>query len=331
MSLSWYDFLMSESVGLQLFDYDGTARSGKGTMVGAILASDPENITVEEAGTDFRALTLALLSLEAIAPEAPPDEIVDQVGEFEAEELSEMLSLKHEIIAEFGPSALYQRSVNSLVGKVGQTPVVQEAVTQAIISRVTDVRDKGEHKVLLLDGRNLTHKLRVVDGLSVVLRTFVTCSDLEAALREAEKEGLDFDTEEGQIEFRKIHEHNIQRNKVDRDRKIYPVRPDDDAIIYWNDPATFEAAVDEYIKAHGIENRVDAIRTMFKTPSADLYSPSVSAADGAGNLAASTGRQMYFDTTPFRAYGHSTLSVQAMVSAARQMFDEGLEFARQQR
>lgn len=64
-------------------------------------------------------------------------------------------------------------------------------------SRVEAVRDDDEHDVLLVDGRNLNSVVETVEGVRLLMRTFVSCSPTGAAWRECSRKGVDRLSEEG--------------------------------------------------------------------------------------------------------------------------------------
>jgi cytidylate kinase len=272
---------------LLVFEYGGTARSGKGTIV-AHLSETHEGVTVEETGADYRAVTRTLLMANLLEVDMPRDVIDKVVNDLELADLTEMVAERNALVEEHGLESLYTEDVNGLVGLVSPNETVRKAVKGGFKKRVEKVRDNGEHRVLLVDGRNLAPVVETVDETLLTLRSFVRCTDTEAAKRECAREGVQFFSDRGQEILKDI----TDRNKADKERTNDPVKPDPDTLDYWHSG----------FGAGSILRR------------------------GLATKAAITQRQICFDTDPFSAYAHGDgiKSKAMMLEAANVVFEEAL-------
>lgn len=92
-------------------EYSGTARSGKGSIVGHLSEKYP-HVACDETGADYRAVTKAMLlegKLERGMAEGDVHRALAQVS-FGA--LSAMAADRHELVAEHGLETLYQSDVS---------------------------------------------------------------------------------------------------------------------------------------------------------------------------------------------------------------------------
>lgn len=229
---------MSSSVGekeLLIFEYNGTARSGKGTVVN-YLAKRHRRAAIEETGVDYRAITRALIADGLINAKMSDPAISAKVESFGLESLTQVVASRSVILSQHGTESLYSHDVNELVASVGKAEVARRAVKAGFRKRVETVRDKGEHDILLVDGRDLAKVLSDIAGICLVLRTFVTCTTVEAARRECLRSGIDTHSQKGQAILNSIN----KRTNSDATRQIDPVKPDPDALDYWRFPAGAE-------------------------------------------------------------------------------------------
>lgn len=303
-----------EAQGFPVIEYSGTPRSGKGSIVGH-LASKYEGVAVEEAGADYRVLTRHLLEEKILEEGMPIDQVAKRVEVLGLTSLTDILSEKAAILDEYGHESLYEQDVADLVGMVAPNPDVQEAVNTGFGQRVEGVIQSGESQILLVDHRNSVPVIRAIPAARLVMRTFVSCMPIEAAWRECARQGIELGSED----FMDVYHAIVERSELDANRKIDPVIPDEYAIDYWYDQTVFDMTTrriadllyeGDYWRAvkesfSGFREFTDVLR------------------HGAGTKAIQTGRQIKFDTTPFREF---VLDPKAdMLRAARIMFDEALE------
>lgn len=221
----------SSSGKLLIFEYNGSARSGKGTIVSYLAQKHPE-AAVEETGVDYRAITRALLAERVIDLGLDDKTIKSKVDEFGQESLTQIVANRSALVSEYGLKSLYLHDVNEVVASVGKVDISRKAVKAGFRKRVEAVRDKGAHKILLVDGRDLAKVLADIDNTKLLLRTFVTCTVAEAARRECLRSGVGLDSEES----RNILVSIDRRTQADALRDIDPVKPDIDALDYWHPP-----------------------------------------------------------------------------------------------
>lgn len=299
---------------LLVVEYSGSARSGKGSIVQHITQKYAW-VASEETGIDYRLLTKRLLADGHITPRMGGEVIDKAIGQLSPEYLKQVTANRDNLINMYGREAFYANNINNLVAEIGKVKKAREAVKHGFTRRVIKIRDSKKTKVLVIDGRNLSEVIRAIDGTKVLLRTYVDCQPLEAALRECERKGIEFDSPEGLA----ILESIKARNDKDAKRKIDPLRADADAIPYWDGP---------------VSNVLAAAKPLLDSPVPGDYLGTLAHISqkfpvehinrGVGTYSVSSGRQIYFDTTPFRLYRDSKA---AMLYAAEVMFEEALTAA----
>ncbi len=307
----------TEISDLYVFEFGGTGRSGKNTIVSHLAETYP-GIATEETGRDYRVVTKKLL-LDGVIELDMPDEVVtktvDNVG---AKSLTDIVSEAHSFVSQHGVEAIHSDDVNKLVGVISPVQALRSAVKSGFQNRIEKKRDDDNYGILLVDGRNLAPVVRGVAGVELVMRTFVTCESSEAARREILRQRLSIETSEAREMFRRQVELIEKRNDHDRNRSIDPVIPDEDAIDYWKDPwildMTAQRYADEYFGGDYMES-LDQLNVNQRNMK-DVFRI------GVGTEAASHDRQIYFDTTPF--FASYVDSKNAMLTAADQMFMEAL-------
>ncbi|HSD56316.1 MAG TPA: hypothetical protein VLA92_04135, partial [Candidatus Saccharimonadales bacterium] len=161
---------------------------------------------------------------------------------------------------------------------------VRNAVKVGFVRRVEAVRDNYEDDILVVDGRNLGPLVGDIPDVQLVMRSFLTCSAEEAAARECARQEVAIDTSEGARLFVETRDMVARRNQADASRELDPVVIDANAISYWL--------------------AGDAL---------DL-----------GYSAAVEGRQIAFNTTPFRER-YPEAPRQAMLTEADLMFQGALQ------
>lgn len=297
-----------------VIEYSGTPRSGKGSIVG-YLASTYEGIAVEEAGADYRVLTRYLLQNDTLEADMPIEVVTRIVQGLGFSSLKGILSEKAVILGEYGHDSLYTQDVADLVGMVAPNPDVQDAVNAGFSQRVEAVIQSGQSQILLVDHRNSVPIIQAIPAAQLAMRTFVSCMPIEAAWRECARQGIEL----GGSEFMGVYNAIVARSEVDATREVDPVVPDIDAIDYWYDQAVFEAT------SRRIADQLyegDLWRAMTESFSGFREYTDV-VRHGAGTKAVQTGRQIKFDTTPFREFVPNPKK--DMLRAAKIMFDEALE------
>lgn len=306
--------MATESQGFPVFEYSGTPRSGKGSIVEHI-SSVYEGVAVEEAGADYRVLTRYLLETSALEAGLPIEEVAKRVERLGIASLTGILAEKAVILDEFGHDSLYMQDVADLVGMVAPNPDVQAAVNTGFGQRVEGVIQSGESQILLVDHRNSVPIIRAIPAARLVMRTFVSCMPIEAAWRECTRQGIELGSED----FMNVYYGIVERSELDANRKVDPVVPAEDAIDYWYDNDVFMAT------SRRIADQLydgDLWKAMTESFSGFREFTDV-IRHGAGTKAVKSGRQIKFDTTTFREYVLNPKK--DMLRASKIMFDEAVE------
>lgn len=287
---------MSET--LDVLDFTGTARSGKGTITKHLYNLDPERSLRFETGIEYRRATYELVNAGVISADMSDIEISQKICEIE--EFDTIASSEDP-----EDEKLYSDILTSLVSKVASSQNIRAYVKCRFIERVEIARDNPEIKTVITDGRNLASLLVGIPEVKLLISTFVTCSPTEMKLRECARLGINSDS----IEAKVLMERLQRSNKEDASRPIDPVKPNVDAIDYWHFTDFDEPTLSD-IDRIGAEYAKTAEEAKRLFPAIRL---------GAGSCAVATGRQLYFDTTPF-AYAPD--SVAAMNISAKLMYLE---------
>ena len=309
---------MSGPEGLLVFEYSGTPRSGKGSIV-ADISKRESGIATEETGADYRALTKALLIDRSIDPEMPSDRVIEVVESFDNESLSSFVAERKTLVETFGSDCLYETDVTTLVSVISPVEAVRKAVKAGFLKRVEKVIDDGDTEILLVDGRNLAPIVEGIANTRLVMRTFVSCFPIEAARREAARLGHGTETLSDVESLFRIKADIEKRTREDHDRVLDPVRHDTDAIDYWFDSEVFNATLERYRNMHDISEAFQAIVRLVNSRYGEYYNYP---RHGAGTLAADSGRQVHFDTTHFYVNDDPKGS---MLDAAHTMYTEALD------
>ncbi len=246
---------------IPVFEYSGTARSGKGSIVKYLSSQDSSYLT-EETGLDFRAITLGMIEAGFITVSDEEEDVTEKIDNGGVEVVSEISGLRDVIIDRSGIDLLYSAQTSRLVSLVAKSAIVQTQVGEMFRNRLDTKANSGDYKAVLLDGRNLIRHVIDLPILSLALRTFVTCTPQEAIYRECSRLGVDPESPEG-------HEIAVSQTatyNADTFRAINPVVPDANNTNYWD-------------SAFGREH--DIVR------------------EGVGIAAAEAQTQILFDTTPF--------------------------------
>lgn len=310
----------SVSSPLLVFEYGGTARSGKGTIVNH-LSNLSGSIATEETGADYRCLTWKLLSSGVLAPSMTKAEVLNTVSTAREDELSAIVAARKEYVANHDGNStfLYTPEIAQIVPLLAQSPNARQAVKEGFRRRVTAVTEDPSKNILLIDGRNLGELIGEIPEAALVLRTFVTAFSTEAAWREhtrSEANGtpIDFLETTRQIE---------NRNRQDAERTIDPVVPDSRHIDYWREVepgrTVLETHANRYFDGDQIAAAIDL------TTKSELL---LLTRHGIGKLAVQTNQQILFDTTYFR---QSRDPKQAMLEAATVMFEEAVDAYHEER
>lgn len=304
---------------LQVFEYGGTARSGKGSMV-AWLSEVHPYVATDETGADYRAVTLGLLQEQKLDPEMDKTQVEQVIHNLPVGDLSDLAARRRDLEAEYGKGALYAPEVGGIVHFVSPLAVVRGAVKSGFQRRVEKVRDAGEHQALLVDGRNLAAVVEKIQGTRLVLKTFVFCNAGEAALRECARQGIDPESEDGQIALAEAYETIAERNYEDSHRKLDPVERDRDSINYWTSQDLYDRTLTLYADLLFDGSKGAALNAISQSELEGGDHTEIPRI-GAGLKAVKEQRQIYFDTSPFRQYPNPKHS---MLSAANTMFEEAL-------
>ncbi len=308
---------MKSAEDLQVFEYGGTARSGKGSIVSWLAEVHPY-VATDETGADYRAVTLGLLLEQKLDPDMDEAQVGHVINNTSTGKLSDLAARRYELEAEHGKDSLYAPEVRDIVHFVSPLEVVRDAVKSGFQRRVEAVRDAGENRTLLVDGRNLGAIIEKINGTQLVLRTFVFCNAGEAALRECARQGIDPESEDGQKTLAAEYETITARNHADSHRKLDAVEREQDSIDYWTSQDLFGRTLTLYADLLFEGNKGAALNAISQSePDSGDHTeiPRI----GAGLKAVKEDRQIYFDTSPFRQY---TDPKHSMLSAANTMFEE---------
>ncbi len=303
---------------LTVLEYGGTARSGKGTIVNH-LSGIRDGIATEETGADYRAVTKRLLLDGKLEEGMLPDDIKFVLGKVGIGELTDFVATRNEMVETIGLPELYKPDVANLVGYVSPLPNVRSAVKAGFKKRVEAVRDNDNYGVLLIDGRNLAPVIDSIERTQLVMRTFVSCSASEAALRECMRRDISPNDDEWHDAYNTALESISNRNRLDAERSVDPVIPDEDAVDYWHD----QSVLDISAQLHYLEtdNTVEPNERLINWLMEKSHH-SEQLRRGVGAVACRDNRQVHFDTGMFR--GHYENPLEAMLVAAHAMFDEAL-------
>lgn len=259
---------MANAIPLRVFDYNGTARSGKGTIV-KYLASHYEGIASEETGQDYRMITRVLIDSGRLSPAMAVELATATIEAAGSASLAAIVSQRPQLIAAGGEDRLYADDVNALVAAAGRAPAARQAVKAGLRQRIKAVAQSGRYQALLLDGRNLSAAVADLPEITVHLRTFVICTLDEATRRECLRQGV----APGSPEAIAIAASLKARGDEDAHRQHDAVRPDADAIDFWQPP-----------ERGGLSLATYAVKAK---------------------------RQVLFDTTPFRGEADSKVAMLA--------------------
>lgn len=305
---------------LQVIEGNGTARGGKGTILDYLGKKYP-NVTTDETGADYRALTLGLIENGTIEPGMPTKAIQSKLAQLSFGDFFDLAQQRQSIIDNHGRASLYTPEVSGTVSRVAPFETVRKAVKAGFRARVEAVRDAGEFDVLAVDGRNLAPVIESIRGTNLLLRTFISCSPFEAAWRECDRLGIELDSAEGKELIASITRRNAEDADVAR-RGADAVRPDTDAIDYWFDAELLGATIEHFAATlYGGDYNV-ALSELFINQQHTYKSLT---RFGAGTLAVTTNRQINFDTTPFKGRSRPK---EAMLEAVDTIYQEALEASR---
>jgi cytidylate kinase len=213
---------------LPVGEFSGTARSGKGTIVEGLAKLNPSVVSLE-TGLGYRFLSRALLDDGVVELDMQEGDVLSAVQPLRYDYLAGLLSTRDDYVALHGKDSLYGADVQGMVSKVSPDETVRKVVKADFRESVENIVASGQSQVLLVDGRNLAPIIKSIPGAQLIMRTFVACSNQEAAAREARRDGISL----ASPEFKVILDRTTNRNRNDADREIDPVLPDEDAIGYW--------------------------------------------------------------------------------------------------
>ncbi len=98
---------------LLVFEYSGTARSGKGSIVNYI-AERYTGVATEETGADYRVVTHTLLNEGLLTPDMTPDVLAQRIGQYSIAELSDIVAARPQIVEEHGLDSFYASEVGDI-------------------------------------------------------------------------------------------------------------------------------------------------------------------------------------------------------------------------
>lgn len=293
----------------------GGPRSGKGTLA-EHFAERPE-VAKDETGADYRAVTRALLERGTLEPEMDKEAIGKALAQTATSTVVELAANSHAIQAEHGLKSLYTPDVASLVHHVAQHPELRTAIKTGFQERIRAVRDKGDHELLIVDGRNLESVIQAVEDTDLFMRLYTDCSPEEAAIRECLKNGISLEaqqTTEGQAEYQAALVRIIERRHEDQTRENDAVRVDENAIDYWNDAEGRAITAADMSEEWGVPTSL-AVERLASKPKSHLRV-------GVGGLARRLGRQIYFSTDLREDYPVDPVA--PMFDAGDRLLDESL-------
>lgn len=312
-----------QSHDLLVLEYGGTGRSGKGTIVGDLQRTYADiGIATEETGADYRATTLSLLLDNTLEEGMSPDDIAHGIESVSTEDLTERVAARNSLVEEVGLKRLYKPDVTDLVGHVSPLPRIRKAVKAGFTKRIEAVRDSGDFQILLVDGRNLAPVVETISGTTLLMRTFVSCYSIEAARRECIRQGIQPRTPEWSMVSEEEYRRTENRNKLDANRSVDPVIPDENAVDYWmdNEVMLCSTIMDAFYngklsKVKDLEHaKLDWLMEKTDHEKQTRY--------GVGSIACRDQRQINFDTSYF--YGYYKDPLNAMLDASRMMFEEAI-------
>ena len=266
---------------------DGDPRGGKGKTAESF-AETYSNVTADETGKDYRALTKALHTEGILEPGQSEGDIKQALAKIGIDQFYDLASRKQIIIDTFGDTSLYENEINTTVPIVGQMPEVRHAVKESFKTRIREMIKGNEHDILVVDGRNLTPVIESIEGIDPILRIFVSCTAEEAARRECLRQGINPTV--SPTDYERIRKDIQRRKEKDANREIDKVAPDSNAIDYWFDEKLIDATIEQLL---GLPS--DSTRNFLTSP--DSYT--LVQRLGAGAVAATTRRQLVIDTSDF--------------------------------
>jgi cytidylate kinase len=261
-----------------LITVQGQARSGKGTLAGALkkdLSVDHHTHLIDQ-GLKFRVIA------ERYLAGGGDIEDIDAIGAFlEAdgynvvlERLSDVAKMEKPEIEEI----FYTSQINNASGMVGKSPVAQAKAIDLLIDEVK--QSAREYEIIILDGRAMLEKGRKLEAMGVVrypLALDVKCSSLVAAQRLT---GLFKPVEE--LSPDEAHRLLTQvsdiekRNSADARRKVFPSLPISGAYEFdvthpHNDYELIEACTEaQKVGAVSLDNSYTRAKDEFTIPAIKL-------------------------------------------------------------
>lgn len=210
-----------------LLTVQGQARSGKGTLAGALkkdLSQDFDTHLIDQ-GLKFRIIAERYLN------DGGDIEDVDAIGTYlESEGYDTVLARLSDVAQMDKPekeATFYTPQINNASGMVGKSPVAQAKAIELLIDEVKN--EAGTREIIILDGRAMLEKGRKLEAMGVVrypLAIDVKCSSLVAAQRITDlvKPVEDLSLEESRRLLIQVSDID-KRNSSDARRKVYPSLP----------------------------------------------------------------------------------------------------------
>lgn len=211
-------------MGINLVEFSGTSRSGKGTITDYLAALD-EAIVVEQAGAVYRILAALLHDEGLINERMSASETVESIDRLHPAAVEEFGYLA-------GSAKLEDRHYApdiSLISTNSSSSEVFSAIAKAIfLKRVENAVNTSGVETVVVDGRNLAPILKSIRGAKLILRYFVTCSVETAAQREASRLKIGLDSPD----FLLLFSNFSKIEETDRTKSLEPVKPDFDSINF---------------------------------------------------------------------------------------------------
>lgn len=222
---------------LLVCDYDGSSRSGKGSIIGHLSEILPQEVggevRVEATGVCYRALAHLLLQEGELKLSSTTESINKDLSHIDEDDARKMLtSTSGDLIEAYGEDVLYGDKVNKVVPLLSRVIPIRQAVRGGFGERLATLAelkpsDPNRPRAVLTDGRNLRQIIKEVPNTKLLLNHFVTCSAEEAARRECLRRGVMPESNSGVEILRSIK----ARNHTDRTNPFNPGKPDSDALI----------------------------------------------------------------------------------------------------
>lgn len=210
-----------------LLTVQGQARSGKGTLAGALLTdlSQDFNAHLIDQGLKFRIIAERYLN------DGGDIEDIDAIGSYlESDGYNTVLERLSDVARMEKPekeATFYTPEINNASGMVGKSAIAQAKAIELLIDEVKN--EAKNREIIILDGRAMLEKGRKLEAMGIVrfpLAIDVKCSSLVAAQRITDlvKPVEELSLEESRRLLIQVSDID-KRNSSDARRKVYPSLP----------------------------------------------------------------------------------------------------------